>query len=90
MVKSASVQKGGSWFDVYSLDTESEIVYVFVPIDLLTLDRGDRPGIVVQEAGEEEYTSAFFTDDGKYVGFGECVERRNLMNPNKFYNETEK
>ncbi len=24
------------------------------------------------------------------VGFGECVERRNLMNPNKFYNETEK
>lgn len=22
------------------------------------------------------------------VGFGECVERRNLMNPNKFHNET--
>ncbi len=33
-------------FDVYSLDTESEIVYVFVPIDLLTPDRGDWPGIV--------------------------------------------
>lgn len=55
-------------FDVYSLDTESEIVYVFMSIDLLAPDRRDRPGIVVQEAGEEDYCSTIFTDDGKYIG----------------------
>ena len=54
--------------DVYSLNTESDIVFVFMPVEQLSLGRDDRPGIVVQEAGEEEYTSAFFTDDGKYVG----------------------
>lgn len=55
-------------FDVYSLDSESEIVYVFMPIDLLALDRRDRPGIVVREAGEQDYCSTIFTDDGKYIG----------------------
>lgn len=54
--------------DVYSLNTESDIVFVFMPVEQLSLGRDDRPRIVVQEAGEEEYTSAFFTDDGKYVG----------------------
>lgn len=54
--------------DVYSLDTESYIVFVFMPVEQLVLERNDRPRIVVQEAGEEEYTSTFFTDDGKYVG----------------------
>lgn len=56
-------------FDVYSLDTESDIVHVFVPIEELPKLGRDTPEFVVQEDGKEDYgVSAHLTDDGKYVG----------------------
>lgn len=56
-------------FDVYMLDTESDIVHVFVPVEALSGMGRKTTGFVVQEDGKEDYRgSARLTSDGKYAG----------------------
>jgi len=55
-------------FDVYALETESDIVHVFVPVEALSKTGRNTPGFVVMSGRKDINTVSDLTDDGKYVG----------------------
>ena len=55
-------------FDVYVLETESDIVHVFVPTEALSETGKKTPGLVTVKGAKEIHVSSDLTVDGKYVG----------------------
>ncbi len=55
-------------FDVYALETESDIVHVFVPTEALSETGKKTPGLVAVKGTKEIHVSSDLTVDGKYVG----------------------
>lgn len=55
-------------FDVYALETESDIVHVFVPTEALSETGRKTPGLVAVKGAKEIHVSSDLTVDGKYVG----------------------
>ena len=55
-------------FDVYALETESDIVHVFVPTEALSETGRKTPGLATAKGAKEIHVSSDLTVDGKYVG----------------------
>ncbi|MBQ9768400.1 MAG: hypothetical protein IJW37_09890 [Lachnospiraceae bacterium] len=69
-------------FDVYALETESDIVHVFVPIEALAEIGRKTPGFAAMTGTKEIHVSSDLTADGKYVGG--TIYTRNYEGPIEF------
>lgn len=69
-------------FDVYTLETESDIVHVFVPMELLAEIGRKTPGLTGMTGEKVIHVSSDLTADGKYVGG--IIYMRNYEGPVEF------